>query len=590
MLIDQALSSVTGLQRKGAWGEAERLLLQLLRQYPAEAAAHRAMALQASQTGRDALALEHMGTAVKLAPHSVELGFQLGCLQAHAGHYDQALAHFQSTTARSPEFADGWYFLGIALMRLKRDGEALAALRTAYRLAPAHARALKALAELEFRIGYPADALPLWRALGHANPDDLDICLKTGETLSRLGYHHEAIDFYKAALKRKPEAADLWMALAQSEEDNGDRSNAEAAYSRALALKPGWAFPLSGLLGLQRGKAPAALIDEGIRRQASASLPDPDRALIGYELGKVHDARGDYASAMASWHDANAARQRMIGPANLEYLQSSVDRTMQLFQPALFDRLKPAGSPDPRMVFIVGMPRSGTTLTEQIIASHPQAFGCGELPDMALIVRNLPVQLATRLPWPDLVMQLDAHVLANAIERYTEAATRHAPADALRLVDKAPLNFFHLGLVALMFPHAHVVWCRRDPRDIAVSIYGENFSLEEKMATRLDGIGHYINMQNKLMRHWQSVLPVPILELQYEALVAGIDDQAKRLVSFIGLPWDDACLDFHQSDRGVQTPSRWQVKQPVHTRSVGRWRNYEASLAPLLDVLDPGSY
>lgn len=590
MLIDQTLHAVSGFQQKGAWADAERLLQQLLQQFPADVAAHRAMALQASHTGRDALALDHMGIAHKLAPHSVELGFQLGCLQAHAGHYDQALEHFQHTTTHAPEFADGWYFLGIALLRLKRDNEALAALRSAHRLAPSHAKALRALADLEFRIGYPADALPLWRALGRINPDDLDTCLKTGETLSRLGYHADTIASYKAALQRQPDAADLWMALAQAEEDTGDRSNAEAAYTQALALKPGWAFPLSGLLGLQRGKASNALIEDATRLQASASLPDADRALIGYELGKVHDGRGDYANAMASWHDANAARQRMIGPANLEQLQSSTDRIIRLFQPALFDHFKADGSTDPRMVFIVGMPRSGTTLTEQIIASHPQAFGCGELPDMALIVRNLPVQLATRQPWPDLVAEIDDNALADAVARYTQAATRHAPADALRLVDKAPLNFFHLGLVALMFPHAHVVWCRRDPRDIAVSIYGENFSLEEKMATRLDGIGHYINMQNTLMRHWQSVLPLPIMELQYEALVGDIEHQAKDLISFIGLPWDDACLHFHQSDRGVQTPSRWQVKQPVHTRSVGRWRNYESELAPLLEVLDPGSY
>lgn len=590
MLIDQTLHTVTGLQQNGAWADAERLLLQLLQQFPADVAAHRAMALQASHTGRDTLALEHMHIALDLAPHSVDLGFQLGCLQAHAGHYAQALKHFQNTTMQLPAFADGWYFQGITLLRLKRDAEAMAALRTAHNLTPANAKTLKALAELEFRIGYPADALPLWRTLGRISPDDLDTCLKTGETLSRLGLHAEATASYKAALQRQPDSADLWMALAQAEEDSGERSGAEVAYMQALALKPGWAFPLSGLLALQRGQASTALINEAVRLQQSAALSDTDRALIGYELGKVHDSRGDYGNAMASWHDANAARQRMIGPANLKQLQSSTDRTIQLFKPALFDRLKAAGSPDSRMVFIVGMPRSGTTMTEQIIASHPQAFGCGELPDMALIVRNLSMQSATHRPWPELVANIDANAIAEAIERYAQAATRHAPAGVCRLVDKAPLNFFHLGLVALMFPHAHVVWCRRDPRDVAVSIYGENFSLEEKMATRLDGIGHYINMQNKLMRHWQSVLPLPIMELQYETLVADFEHQAKDLISFIGLPWDNACLDFHQSDRGVQTPSRWQVKQPVHTRSVGRWRNYESQLEALIDVLEPGSF
>lgn len=586
MLIDQQLQEVAALQQNGAWPEAERRLVQLLAAFPADPATHRAMAVHASRTGREALALQHMTTALDLAPDSVELAFQLGCLQAHAGQFAEALKQFRLTTERLPDFADGWYFLGITLVRMQRDTEATPALRTAYRLAPAQTRILKTLAEIEFRIGYPADALPLWQELGRLQPEDIDVCLKIGETLSRLGFHEAAIASYRAALPRLPEAGDVWMALAQAEEDNGDRQAAQHAYEQALALKPGWAFPLSGLLALQRGKASAELIEQATRLQASASLPDADRALVGYELGKVQDGRGEYEAAIASWHDANAARRRMIGEPDLDRLKASVERTIELFQPDAFSRLGDAGSQDPRFVFIVGMPRSGTTLTEQIIASHPQAFGCGELPDIALIVRNLPIQLQTRLRWPDVVRVMTDGVLTQSVKRYTEAATRHAPDDVVRLVDKAPLNFFHLGLVALMFPNARVIWCRRDPRDVAVSIYGENFSLEEKLATSLDGIGHYINLQNKLMRHWQSVLPLRILESDYESLVSSPETEARRIIDFAGLPWDPACLDFHLSERGVQTPSRWQVKQPVHTRSIGRWRNYRSALAPLLEVLD----
>lgn len=548
------------------------------------------MALQASQTGREALALRHMATAFDLAPDSIELGFQLGCLQAHAGQFADALDRFRATTGRRPDFADGWYFLGIALMRLRRDAEALPALRTAHRLAPAQPRILRALADLEFRIGYPADALPLWQELTRIYPDDIDVHLKAGETLSRLGFHDQAIASYRAVLARQPEQGDAWLALAQAHEDNGDRPAAQHAYEQALALRPEWTFPLSGLLGLQRGKAAPDLVDRAKRLQASTTLPDADRALIGYELGKAQDGRGEYDAAMASWHDANAARRRMIGEPDLDRLRASVERSREVFTPDTFLRRHDSASRDPRFIFIVGMPRSGTTLTEQIIASHPQAYGCGELPDLALIVRNLPVQLQSRLAWPDTAMAITDDALAEAINRYTEAATRHAPHDAVRLVDKAPLNFFHLGLVALMFPEARVIWCRRDPRDVAISIYGENFSLEEKLATSLAGIGHYINLQNRLMRHWQSVLPLQILESRYESLVSSPEAEARKIIDFAGLEWDPACLDFHLSDRGVQTPSRWQVKQPMHTRSIARWRNYEAALAPLLDVLeeDPG--
>ena len=148
------------------------------------------------------------------------------------------------------------------------------------------------------------------------------------------------------------------------------------------------------------------------------------------------------------------------------------------------------------------------------------------------------------------------------------------------------MNFQLLGLIARMFPKARVIWCRRDPRDIAVSIYGENFALTERFATSMAGIGHCINAQIRLMRHWQRIAALPILEVDYEQLVGDLEQQARQLIEFVGLPWDPACLQFHAGERSVQTPSRWQVRQPVHTRSVARWKNYRFALQPLLDVLD----
>src|SRR5690606_26154961 len=190
------------------------------------------------------------------------------------------------------------------------------------------------------------------------------------------------------------------------------------------------------------------------------------------------------------------------------------------------------GSGDERPVFVVGMPRSGTTLTEQIIATHSRAHGCGELPDLPLLLKTLGAR------WPDSAADLDAAFLEREAARYLQAASRHAAEGVLRLVDKTPLNYFNLGLVAMLFPRARIVWCRRDPRDIAISIYSENFALDAQFATSLDAIAHSIALQTRLMRHWQSVLPLPIRELQYEALVEFPETEARGLVDFLGLDWE----------------------------------------------------
>lgn len=550
--------------------------------------AHKAAAAQAAAAGRMPVALEHMRRACELAPGAAAPRFELGCLLAHDGQFGAAIEPFQAALRLQPDHADGWHFLGITWLRLGRVPPAIAALRRAMALAPDRPGTLEALADAEFRAGFPADALPLWRELARRHPDDETTTLRLGETLTRLGQGGEATVLFRAALARQPSSAGLCMALGQAEEAVGDREAAAQAYERALALRPGWTFPLAAELGLLRGHAPAARIDEAARQLDGARLADADRAMLGYELGKVHDARGEHAAAMRRWHDANAARRRERGEFDEAALRKRVEATIATFDAAFFARARTLDghSDDPRPVFVVGMPRSGTTLTEQILAAHPRVFGAGELLELALVARALPARDGTPAGWPPPMAALAPGSLAWATQRYLEGATRRAPADAVRIVDKEPLNFHLLGLAATMFPQARVIWCRRDPRDIAVSIYGENFSLDEPFATSMQGIGTYIAAQERLMRHWQAVLPLPILELRYEALVTDLEPQARQLVDFLGLDWDPACLRFHETTGFVQTPSRWQVRQPVHARSVGRWRPYEAELAPLLAALD----
>lgn len=472
-------------------------------------------------------------------------GRQLG----KAGDAAGALALFEQATALAPHSAEAWFFTGVTLTQLKRDDEAVFALRRAHALAPAQIAVLGTLAYTEFRRNDLEAAVPLLETLCRLRPADLDARMKLGEALSRLGRPADAARVYRDGTAQAPTAGDLWMALAQAEDEAGDRGAALTAYERALEVRPGWAMPLAGLLAMQRAKADDAHIALAQKWLDAPTLDDDGVATLGYALGKALDGRGDHAGAMAAWQRANTARRRATGSMDRAELAARVDRILK-------SPIEPGtGSDDPRPVFVVGMLRSGTTLVEQIIATHPHAAGCGELPTLPAIAER------PRDPTVDAA-------------RYLEVAVRRGSPGARRLVDKLPLNFFNLGVAAQLFPNAHVVWCKRDPRDVALSNFSENTALQFPFATDLEDIALYQAAHDRLMRHWQAVLPLPILEIEYEAFVADIEPQARRLIEFLGLEWDPVCLEFHTRQRAVQTPSRWQVRQPVHTGSVGRWRAY----------------
>src|SRR5690606_26207822 len=259
----------------------------------------------------------------------------------------------------------------------------------AHALAPGDADILRALADAEFRAGWPADALAPWQSMLERDPDEVQARLRVGETLHRLGDQAAAVACFREGVERQPRDAGLWLALGQAAEDAGDREGAREAYRQALALRPGWPFALACQLALERGDAPddavalgAGLLDD---HAGPSMVDDGDRALLGYALGKVHEARGEHALAMARWQDANAARRRAAGDPDPAAIARRVDAVIAAHPPGVFDHAVPSpAAGDDRFVFVVGMPRSGTTLTEQILASHPDVHGCGELPDLAM--------------------------------------------------------------------------------------------------------------------------------------------------------------------------------------------------------------
>lgn len=571
MELREGLSRIGALMQRADPAAVDALLSELMGLHPGSAELHELQAVHLFKLGQHERAKESLAQALELDA-SAGMRCRLGRLLHAMGDLAGAARLFSEAAAIASDQAEPWQLLGFVQVGLGDWQSALVSLREALRLDPDNRDTLARLSDVEFDHGIPLQSLPVMRQLAEQHPYDVDAQLKLGVILGRLFDHHEAVAHYRDALTRLPASADLWMALAQSYEYLGEREQSEAGYKEASRLRARWGLPLAGLLGLYRRNVPGEMLVEANGLVDDRQAPEGERAILAYELGKCHDVAGRHAEAMRCWELANGLRERMTEVFDPVQVRSLVGRTIAAFDRDSTRSLLASRLParEEQLVFIVGMPRSGTTLTEQIIAAHPDAHGCGELLDLTLMANRL--RDAQDRQWPEAVS--DPAQLGGFAEAYLLSARRHAR-QARVLVDKAPLNFFFLGLAALLFPTAKIIWCRRDPRDVAISIYAENFSLDAPFATSLAGIAEYQAAELRLMKHWRDVLPTPVLELRYEDLVTDTAAQSRRLVDFVGLQWDDACLDFHQGTGVIQTPSRWQVRQPAHNRSVGRWRNYQ---------------
>ncbi len=568
-----SLDAVHALLRASRVGEAERMLAELFVATPNSPELHHAHAALLQVSGRPQDAVAAMRRAVAAAPQVAALRLALGQVAASAGQIDEAVAAFRDAAALQPEFVEAWYLLGMTLYGARRDADALPALQRAHALAPAHPQIVRALAETEYALEHHAEALKLYETIAAAGTaNDAGVPLRLSQCERRTGVPARALQYVEAGLTRFPDDAPLWQELGWVQEDLGDAAQAQIAYARAHALQPGWADPIGAALALARGDAPEALVRDAEAMLASGRLPEPQQAFLHHVLGKRADSAGDYPNAAAHWQAANRLRRAQDGGFERDPFVAQIDAAIATFTAELLASLRGAVVHDVRPLFVVGMPRSGTTLVEQIVAAHPQAHGCGELTGIVAIADDIPTHSGLR--WPQDAARIDAAWLREHAQRYLGIAARGAPADALRLIDKQPYNFLHVGLIAMLFADARVVWCQRDPRDIALSIYSESFAPSATYATDLDDIAFVIAQQERLMRHWQAVSPLPMIEMKYETVVSETEAQIRRLIDFADLPWDARCLDFHNSGRSVQTISRWQVRQPMHTRSVGRWRNY----------------
>ena len=399
---------------------------------------------------------------------------------------------------------------------------------------------------------------------------------------------------YRRALSLQPNDADAHNGLAQVLEEQGQPQQAVQHALAALHLRPDWApmlFILAELAANGHYDFPEEQLQRIETRIGVPGTSPTDASLLHFALAMLREKRGAYDDAFDSYRQGNALVHGLLketGQAfDAQEHDGLTDRLIATFTPALFERVRGFGLDTEAPVFIVGMPRSGSSLVEQILSRHPRVFAAGELGDVGRLAAGLPARLGAPEGYPRCVDRLDQPTAAAVAAEYLQGlARRGAPTGypAARVTDKAPLNFLHLGLLAALLPHARVIHCRREPRDVCLSCYLQYFR-ELNFTWDLGNLGRYYRAYERLMEHWRRVLPVQPLEVDYEQLVTQPEPMIRRLLAFCGLEWDDRCLRSHESRRPVQTQSKLQVRRPIYTTSVGRWRRYEAHLGPLRESL-----
>lgn len=452
---------------------------------------------------------------------------------------------------------------------LEEDGENLAAL------------VMKARASVELRLF--DDATAALDAAAAKAPQALGVLLARAELNCARERPAEADSDLRQAIALYPGSPAAHAQLGHVHMWVGRLDEAIACFEKAAQMNPG-AF--AALVNAHRFPEDEATTERMLRFARNPLIPSEARASMEFALADVYEARGAFDAAFAHVERANGLVRRAVR-YDPDRFTRQVDATMRVFSSKTLARCRGMGVASERPVFVVGMPRSGTTLTEQVLASHPLAFGAGELPVIPAITHMMPKVVKARRPYPWCMSRFSARTAEHAAIYYLKKL--HAlDGTAGRVVDKLPHNFLHLGLISILFPQARIIHVRRDPRDVAVSNYFQNFKAKRGgmgYAFDLCHIGRQIRDHDRVMDHWRRVLPGPILDLDYEDLVGNFEAAARRLLDFVGLPWSEEVLAFHETERPIKTASVWQVRQPLYQSSKEKWRRYAAYLGPLEESL-----
>jgi tetratricopeptide (TPR) repeat protein len=572
----------TVLREQGQLNDALEHFRQAVEHDPKLAMAQSNLGLLLLDRGQVEEALPHSQEAVRLQPDLAPIHNNLGNVLRSLDRLVEARESYMEALRLDPDLAKGHANLGLTLQREGQFGDALPWMRQAVELEPDNAGWWENLGELRMDREESAEAIPCFERVLSLKPDRAATHNSLGWALQEEGRLTEAREHYCTALQIDPNLGGAQLNIGGVHEELGEIAEAETAIRTALRIQPRFVAAHARLATILRGKLPD---DDLAALEARLSeISGEPRGNLLFGLAQVLDGRGDYARAAGCLCEANALalehakrRNRSYDPAQHELF---VDNMIKASEASFFVRAAGGGSDSRRPVFVFGLPRSGTTLIEQVLACHSRIHGAGELRLMRSSFEAIPKTL-DRSEWPiNCQPHLDQAALARLAEQHLQWLHEHDGGKAERIVDKMPDNYMYLGLLAAMFPKAVLIHCRRDLRDVAVSCWMTNFR-SITWANDTEHLTARFAQYRRLMEHWRTVLPIPIHEVDYADTVNDLEGVARRLIAACGLEWEPRCLEFHRLQRPIRTASVTQVRQPIYKQSVARWKNYQEPLADL---------
>jgi tetratricopeptide (TPR) repeat protein len=560
------------LRRRGRIEEAIASQARALAINPGYAQALNDLGVARFELGQFREAIASYRQAIKLKPDLALASVNLGRALLQIGDAEEAARSLRRATDLEPGSAIAHWVFGNALVELGRAEEAAVQYQRTIALKPDFATAHSNLGCVLRDLGQPdAAASSFMRAL-QLMPEQSEVHNNLGIVLRLLHRYEEAADSATRAHELNPASAAPLIALAKLKADGGDFTEAEGLLRRALAVDPDSAEACSAIPGLRQMNPDDAEWFAGAQRIAARELPARQRAHLHYAMGKYCDDVGDFSRAFSHYQRANDLKKSHSPGYDRGQFHGFVTRLLRSASGEWVNWRRDPVEVSTQPIFIVGMPRSGTSLSEQILASHPMIRGAGELAYWGQALAGWAAQAEAGHEDEQL------HALgAQYLQRIGSevGGTAH-------IVDKMPANFLGLGLIHAALPNARIIHMRRDPVDTCLSVYFQDFEASYNYANDLEDLAHYYEEYSRLMQHWREVLPAQaLLEVPYEELVSDTESWSRRMLEFVGVGWDPQCLEFHRTRRAVITASKWQVRQKVNARSVGRWRNYEPHLGPL---------
>lgn len=529
-------------------------------------------------------AMEFYRKAHAADTHYLEPISNLGALLLEEDEIDEAEKMLQQALHLAPDYPEAICNLGGVMLAREQNDAAIAQYQRALQLRPVYAEAQMGLSKtLQALEQLPQAASAARRAVEIA-PKNAKAHALLASVLNDLLDGKSAQTEYEKALALDTNCEEALLGLGDLHMQNGKMELAESLFRKSLALKPDDIAARIHLVQVKKVKSN----DENFKSLCveETQLPtfsENKQLSLHFALGKGYDDLGEHDQAFPHFL-AGCKQKRSKFDYDAEAMTQQFHEISTLFNKSYLKNLRGGGDASTLPIFVLGMPRSGTTLTEQIIASHPAVFGAGELPDLLRIAHRKTEPELDR--FPDNLQALNEEYLSAWGAEYIAELRKH-DASAKHITDKMPANFFMVGLIHVMLPNAKIIHVNRNPVDTCVSCFTHLFKQKQEHTYDLAELGRYYRDYGRLMQHWRDVLPADaFLDVQYEEIVADKEKEARRLLSFCDLEWDAACLDFHKTERTVRTASVTQVRQPIYTSSVDRWRKYEKHLGPLLEALE----